>query len=365
MTLELILTWDYELFGDGSGDVFSHMVDPTRRLLELCNRSGIKITVFFEVMEYLKIKEQWEKGETMGYRENPGAAIEDQIRRILSDGHDVQLHLHPQWVNAEYRNGWQVDMDSWHPAGLAEVSGNPADNTAGSVLERGKTTLENLLRPVDRGYRCRGLRMGGFNIQPSAPILRAMRQCGLVLDSSVFPGGFSDTPLARHDFRTIRNTEPFWFVPGDDVLETASRLSKDTIIECPVFALTRRRLFKYGIQRLRVKWKNREYAVRQFRRRLDGGVSASLHYLFRREAVQWDFCLLGRRQLQKYFREATRIKKNSRRRYHPFLLIGHSKDFCYSSAFRSFVGFCAGRKVRFATLSDVLDRIVEKRVVDG
>jgi len=64
----LCLTLDYELFGSGKGDVFQHIIEPTYRLLNICAEHDIKLTIFFEVVEYWKIKENYDKGEHMGYK---------------------------------------------------------------------------------------------------------------------------------------------------------------------------------------------------------------------------------------------------------------------------------------------------------
>src|SRR5690606_25811383 len=100
--MNLILTFDYELYGDGSGDVFQHMIDPTNRILSVCDENNIKTTIFFEVLEYLKIKKEWEAGNQMGYIKNPVEAIKIQLQEAARNGHDIQLHVHPQWVNAKF-----------------------------------------------------------------------------------------------------------------------------------------------------------------------------------------------------------------------------------------------------------------------
>ena len=75
------MTLDYELFGDGSGNVFDNIIDPTERILSLCKDFNVRITIFFEVFEYLKLKHEWELGNKMNYSKNPAAAIKNQIKR--------------------------------------------------------------------------------------------------------------------------------------------------------------------------------------------------------------------------------------------------------------------------------------------
>ena len=72
---KFLLTLDYELFGNGSGDVFKHIIDPTYKLLALADKYNVKFTFFFEVIEYWKLKEEWDKGNSMGYSKNPIEAM--------------------------------------------------------------------------------------------------------------------------------------------------------------------------------------------------------------------------------------------------------------------------------------------------
>ena len=42
----ILLTLDYELYGDGTGDVLRDVVKPTERILSICERFGCRITIF-------------------------------------------------------------------------------------------------------------------------------------------------------------------------------------------------------------------------------------------------------------------------------------------------------------------------------
>ena len=43
----VILSVDYEIFGNGSGDVVQHIIDPTNRMAGACQYHGVPLTVFF------------------------------------------------------------------------------------------------------------------------------------------------------------------------------------------------------------------------------------------------------------------------------------------------------------------------------
>ena len=120
------------------------------------------------MLEYLKLKEEWEKGNTMGYTDNPVKAIEQQIQQAAIDGHDIQLHIHPQWYNAKYENGqWQLNLNNWR---LGDFKGEN-NYCIKELISDCKTALEKLIKPVKPDYKCIGLCR--YNIMPSAKFLYA------------------------------------------------------------------------------------------------------------------------------------------------------------------------------------------------
>ena len=76
---------------------------PTSEILKICKKYNIKTTIFFEVVEYWAFKKECGIGNYFGYDTNPIEAIEVQIREAYTNGHDIQLHFHPQWLKASYK----------------------------------------------------------------------------------------------------------------------------------------------------------------------------------------------------------------------------------------------------------------------
>ena len=181
---QIILTLDYELYGNGSGNIYTHIIEPTERILTLAGEYKAKITFFVEVVEFWRIEQEWLKGNTMGYSNNPIDDIRKQLQEARMQGHDIQLHIHPQWVDAEYRNGaWSVNLADWRLGGYDKQGEYSLEN----LLVKGKATLEEWIKPVDAGYECIALRAGGYNIQPSGELVKAMLAAGLKVDSSIIP----------------------------------------------------------------------------------------------------------------------------------------------------------------------------------
>lgn len=260
----VLLTLDYELYGNGSGDVFEHVIEPTDRLLRIADEYGVKYTIFFEVVEYLKLKEEWDKGNSMGYASDPIKAIEDQIVDAFRRGHDVQLHIHPQWINAQFVDGrWTVDLSQWRLGGYVGSGEHSLEN----ILLRGKQTIERLLRPVDPDYECVALRAGGYNIQPSTEIVEAMKRVGLSIDSSIYPGGRESGELSRYDYTAIP-TDIGWWQTGEELERTGT----EPIYELPIVALSIPCWRKYcSIDRIKSILRNRKSARETFQAKVSNG----------------------------------------------------------------------------------------------
>jgi len=315
---KLLLTLDYELYGNGTGDVFKDMIEPTDSILAVCNKFDAKITIFFEVVEYWALKKEWDKGNTMGYSKNPIEAMENQIRAAYQQGHDVQLHIHPQWVNAVYENGkWIVDFNAWR-LGVYKGKG---ENSLYQLLKRGKETLENIINIPS--YECVAFRAGYYNIQPCMEILNAMRDVGLTIDSSVYPGGKETGSLAHYDFSEITNDKGSWYIDKDVLIDERR---KTALMELPIVAFPIRRISKFlTIERIKSIFKNRQSAKDSFEAKISkGGKLAKIRYFFQYEWQTWDYCLFSNRLHRKYIQKCNELYRHKNREC--FVLIGHSKS---------------------------------------
>lgn len=321
----IVFTLDYELYGNGSGDVFEHMIRPTARLLDIADEYGVKYTIFFEFVEYLKLKEEWDKGNAMGYVDNPVEAIENQIRDACRRGHDIQLHIHPQWVDAQFVDGrWCVDMSSWRLGGYDRSGKYSLEN----ILRMGKHTVESLLRPVDPSYECIALRAGGYNIQPSAEIVKAMKHVGLHIDSSIYPGGRETGSLSRYDYTGISPECGLWQV-GDEL----EKEGMEPVYELPIVAFSIRRWRKYcSVDRIKSILRNGKSARDAFEAKVGGNGRSSLidkiGYFFGRESQTWDYCLFSTSLHRRFLRRAKAMDRDM------FVVVGHPKSFVGDSGLR-------------------------------
>jgi hypothetical protein len=353
--MNLILTFDYELFGDGSGDVFKHIIEPTNTILDLCQKQGIKTTLFFEVLEYIKLNEEWESGNTMGYTKNPVKAIEQQIQQAAKDGHDIQLHIHPQWHNAKYKNGkWKLDLSNWR---LGDFK---AENNYGvkKLISDCKTVLEALIQPVKPDYKCIALRAGGYNIMPSTEVYKAIQQAGLKIDSSVYPGGYENGSLSRYDYRNVPLNLDYWWADEKDIRDATN--TKKDILEIPIFALpvTRwKRVLTFSkVKALLFRQKS---AISSVAKENVGNKSLAqkIKFMLEKEASTWDVCMFSKSLHKKFFGY---IEKNLANQRNSFVLIGHPKSLQNKKLFEDFITTAKKRKTdyHFKTLTEYYESII-------
>ncbi|MBR5087619.1 MAG: hypothetical protein IKX31_11520 [Muribaculaceae bacterium] len=343
----LLITLDYELFGDGSGSVFKHIVDPTNTIIEVAERYGAKITVFFEVVEYWRLKQEWESGNHMGYKHNPVEAMEQQLIGLIKRGHDVQLHLHPQWVNARWKDDkWIVDLDNWR---LSDF--NSPTITLKQLIADGKRAIEEIIRVENPDYECNVLRAGGYNAQPSKEIVELMREFDMKADSSVVPGAVEQGSLSQYDYRISPLDMGVWNV--NDVLERPSDEPSE-IKEFPVVAFPVIRLLKFmSITRIKSIFANRKSAQASFSAKTtdsygNGDFINKISFFFKKEYQTWDYCLFTK-WMHRYF-----LSKISRQKERDtFVVIGHPKSLVSTKSldylFRKTIG-----RMNYRTISEML-----------
>jgi len=240
-TIHLALVDDWELRGNGSGDVRELQFQPMQRLVSIYNRIGIRGSFNAEVMQQL------------AFRKHPQFNIlADEWDEIVTDtfrqGHDIQLHVHPQWENAEYKDGeWKLTSD-W------SILNYPPE-AARRLLEDAKTYLELLLTKVDPNYRCLSFRSGAWCIAPSPHMLQLLVELGIVFDMSIVAGVLYDTRNIKLDYTNCEEE----FLPYYPVMTDARRVSNkvEPIICVPTnsFYASRRYVLSSHMQRVGGKFK--------------------------------------------------------------------------------------------------------------
>jgi SAM-dependent methyltransferase len=220
------LTLDYETWQpipagrriDWDADVFA----PTDALLDACDAEGARLTIFAELGEHCFLRER-----------QPELAIrmEEQWRDAVRRGHDVQMHLHPNWLpelGARLQDGRYL----WNER-LTRAEDHP---DLSELIGRLKRTLEEAIRPAEPSYRVVAFRAGGYEAQPFRRLAEALRANDMWCDSSVYKGG--GRPGQYHDYDHPFDLHQPWFASHVDPQLKAPPAERG-IVELPVTTFAR------------------------------------------------------------------------------------------------------------------------------
>jgi hypothetical protein len=246
-TIHLALTHDWELRGDGSGDIEEIQFAPLRRLLEIYAKFAARTTVLPDVMQQLAFRRLQSDHREL---KTQADSWDEHLREAFRQGHDIQLHLHPQWLKAKYENGrWELSGD-WSILNYDRA-------VARSMLADARSYLENLLQPINPSYRCLAFRAGALAAAPSEHLFESLVELGIELDVSIAGGVFADSQTLQLDYRNCEET----FLPFYPIMKDARRVStrREPIVCAPLSHF-------YGSRR-EVTRQNLSLARQQLRRR--------------------------------------------------------------------------------------------------
>jgi len=204
---------DWEVRGNGTGDPRVLQFEPMRKLVKIFNRHGIRGSFNAEVMQQLTYRDQQERFPELKVIADEWEQV---VMRSFRQGHDIQLHLHPQWLGASYqgRGNWKLGGD-W------SILNYPPQQIR-AILLTGKQYLETLLRRIDPAYACVSFRAGSWCAAPSDSLMYILSELGFIFDMSIVAGIRNDTPQVKLDYTQCE--EPF--VPYYPNMTDARRVSR-------------------------------------------------------------------------------------------------------------------------------------------
>lgn len=354
----LALTHDWELRGDGSGDIEEIQFAPMRRLLEIYEKYGARTTFLPDVMQQVAFRNL----ENTHSELKPAAdSWDDHALDAYRQGHDIQLHLHSQWSDAKYENG------RWSLLGEWSLLKYDRQQTAGMLAES-KSYLENLLRRVDPDYRCLAFRASALALAPSEYLLPTLVELGIEVDVSMAAGFFLSNQTLQLDYRECEET----FLPYYPKIDDARRVStqRESIVCVPLnhFYGSRRAVTKQNLALVRERLQRRRAVATPaspVRPQLDtdtAGIArvyekviepAIKRKYFVSDTGRLNYPLMS--EMLKSIRQRARASGLSKV---PVVLTNHPKDVRDWDGLERFVGeLAAADDIEFVTLSEVAEKI--------
>jgi hypothetical protein len=211
--IHLAFVDDWEVRGNGPGDPRVLQFEPMRKMVKIFNKQGIRGSFNAEVMQQLAYRSQQERFPEL-------KVIADEWEQVVMEsfrqGHDIQLHIHPQWLGASYQG-----HGNWKLGGDWSILNYPRQQIQ-AMLATGKQYLETLLRKIDPGYACVSFRAGSWCAAPSDSLLPILSELGFVFDMSIVAGIRYDTPHVKLGY--VPCQEPF--LPYYPDMKDARRVSR-------------------------------------------------------------------------------------------------------------------------------------------
>lgn len=220
-----ILTIDYELFlGSRTGTVEKCMVEPTYKLAEILDINNSRMTVFWDILHYYRLT-----GLECDYPalKNDRKLIDEQISFLISKGHDIQLHLHPHWLDAQYINSeWKFKYDRFNLHELSEEENTEKIDTIIGCIKISKQLMEKELRKYVPAYNVTTFRAGGYLIEPFEKLKKAFVLNNIYIDSSVLPGMSDNNPVNGYDFKNYPDFNYYHFSNSPSEISNSGKFTE-------------------------------------------------------------------------------------------------------------------------------------------
>lgn len=188
--MKVLLTLDYELYlGLKCGSVENCLIVPMSHILREVNSYNVKFSIFVDAAYLYMLNKYRKKYASL---ENDYDDICKHLLYLQEQGHDIQLHIHPQWYFSEY-NGVEWSIDTMHYK-LCDVD---EDQMLILFLES-KELLDNII-----GKKTIAFRAGGFSAQPTELLRKLFYATGIRVDSSVCPGASYDSDCQKYDYTHV------------------------------------------------------------------------------------------------------------------------------------------------------------------
>ena len=332
--IECIFTIDYEIYGNGQGSLKELIYEPTQKLLGIFDKAKAKIVVFVEVSEL----EQIEASGT----DSTINDVKYQVQELYRQGHEIALHLHPQWYNARWKNGnWELDYSEYNLCALPQ-------KRIFQIIDRSIAYLRNITGATD--FTPFSFRAGNWLFQPTQTLANALAEQGIRVDSSVFKGGLQHQH--KLDYRLSLRNGHYWRFSDDVNVHD----HKGALLELPIHTqiVPTWKIFttkRVGLQR-------KTAPASRTNKNHDGGkkLQRLMDFMRFRYPLKLDFCRMTINELTRMMDTVIKEDQQDPTIFRPIVAIGHTKDLVDFETVKSFLSYLDQKNIPVATFEDVYQR---------
>ena len=198
--MNIYITLDYELFlGPKTGSVENCLITPTYNLCKVVEKYNVKMVFFIDVLYLLKLEQYSNINHKLQEDYNK---IIKQLKFLHKEGHDIQLHIHPQWYYSTYdmlEKCWKLDFKHY------SISDCLFDDVK-EMFINGCKFIYDIIGTYPTAYRA-----GGYSFMNSKQFIDFLTSLGIVKDSSVIMGEKSNSLFQKYDYSNVRNSSIYNF----------------------------------------------------------------------------------------------------------------------------------------------------------
>jgi hypothetical protein len=324
--VQFVFTVDYELYGNGLGSLKHLVYDPAEQLIDIFQKHEVRFVAFIEAAELQRI-DAFGTDQTI-------VLMKEQIRHLYENAFEIGLHLHPQWCNAQYRNGWWcLDYSEYNLCKLAL-------NRIGEIVNNSIQYLRHVVN--DYTFTPLSFRAGNWLFQPTHTAATVLLEYGIKVDSSLFKGGL----LHNHglDYRPALANGYYWRFHND----VNKPDENGGLIELPIYS---KMVAPWKIATSkRISYENDLLRKGQTLLQRIGRARDILRF---RYPLKLDFCRMNIVALTSMIDEIIKEDSNTPELWRPIVAIGHTKDFRDPDTLDALLTYLRAKHIQICTFTSL------------
>lgn len=215
---------DFELYGNGLGDVASLQYLPTMAFLNVLDSIGAKVSFMVDVAQQLFLRSRRSEDRHVAMQ---CELWEHTVRCMQERGHDVQLHLHPQWLGATRRDDYNFLGKRWNIGQYEPLQQR-------TLISEAIAYLKSLLGDVNAEYSVVAYKAGSWGMQPSRQLMETLQSQGVRIVLGAREG--MCIPSNGVDFRGMEEPNLPYSPNFDDLRKVADRPNGMVLIPMQAYA---------------------------------------------------------------------------------------------------------------------------------
>jgi hypothetical protein len=199
----VLLEDDMEILGNGQGHVFYRQYLPVIRYVKLLKKYNLRSTFYVDMAHLLFLR----KNEAIKDFGLQADYIEKIIVHLLRNDMEVQLHLHPQWLDARMENNEIKVGDQWN-------IGQLNDELQTNLVQEAYNHLKAIIHQTNIKNPITSFRPGSWGLQPFDTLYKTFENLGL--KTVLGPIKDLEIPYLKIDYTNMESEiEPYYCDKSD------------------------------------------------------------------------------------------------------------------------------------------------------